>query len=506
MRHKSVRACFIAAYVVILWTFHQTAFAQRETRRFVVAGDVADAPLMRLAQDDSDHTQWEGAEQLANSLERLIKDQPASLQPFRIAIFPFGRKKNNEDRLTPTQAAKTLALQATLTSTIRKRLIERNLERPFMLLDKFSLERAFQDSAIDPLAISPNNDELSQVLRELKIDVAIVGTFHDGAGEGFAGDDKSPEIEAHLISSGMQPPTPPIVGTPDLTDFHGTTSDLTSPRFGVSLWARKPGGEWTRIKLVVDKNAGLQCQIYALVPDELQNAEYKIRVACNGIRSIRNVPLIEDFPGNIVNENPIEDANRLFGAAVLVDGVNSIYEKLGQGAGPLVVHPRDARKWLLCRPGFVIEAGDGGTPYIKHVAGPDHSTVEIMGWQSSDDKARAFRFANVGRGEGIVAESLGVTDDMGLISVYLFGEKLQGDRMLPGMAARPGPMNAAPKPTLGTAAGREIASRTQAVQVELYKTPMHQIHILYRAEQDCPIRPADRLELGEASPPRRWRR
>ncbi|MFO0819453.1 MAG: hypothetical protein U1A77_16010 [Pirellulales bacterium] len=509
MRQKLGRVLFVLTTALALLAVVMPANGQQERRELAVFGQRNRVPLMPLAPDKGDHTKWQGADKLVESLARHINSQPVGAPPCRIAVFPFGRKQapnqEGEKKLDPQQAFKALAIQATLISTIRQRLIEQKLDRTFMLMDKFALARTFGDSAIDPTSISPDNDELPKLLRDLKIDAAVVGEYDEngavGIGEfqGFGGDWERVAIQGKLVLGGMKPSVTPISATPVLPDFNGTDTDLNVPRFGVSLSARPgEGSDWQSIPLVVDKNDFFQGQIYALVPKHLQNAEYRIRVGCNSIRKERGLQKFEDFPGNIVNVSAQEDENRLFGVAVLVDGVNSIHENIGEGTGALVVHPRDARKWLICRPGFVIGGDKEGNPYIKAVGdNPDNSSVEIQGWQTSENEARVFKFANVGRDEGIVAETLGVTDDIGLISVYFFGEKLTGDRSLPGMAAAPG--GQPPKPTLGTAAGREIASRTQAVKVELHKKPFHQIHILYRLESDCPIPAKNRVELDSAA-------
>jgi hypothetical protein len=179
----------------------------------------------------------------------------------------------------------------------------------------------------------------------------------------------------------------------------------------------------------------------------------------------------------------------VFGAAVLIDGVDSFARETDRTdpttGQPLVdfavVHPKNAFRWLLSQPGQVIRP-DAGHPegFTLPVAtgAEDHSTRTISGYQMGGQNAAAFTFAQSGQGE-LTAELLGVTEDIGMIEVYFYARQLDGDRMLPSHRD-----NVA---GVGTKPGRDIKHSVQRVNPKMHTAAVEVWRIYYRTAGSFPV-------------------
>jgi len=81
------------------------------------------------------------------------------------------------------------------------------------------------------------------------------------------------------------------------------------------------------------------------------------------------------------------DRKRLYAVAVLIDGVNSFYQKGVDGKlGPVVVHPKNAQKWILSGPETKV-VPDSTNPNgfrLEGVKGKGHSVLDIRGFQKDN--------------------------------------------------------------------------------------------------------------------------
>lgn len=99
------------------------------------------------------------------------------------------------------------------------------------------------------------------------------------------------------------------------------------------------------------------------------------------------------------------------------------------------------------------------------------------------ETAAAFTFAQSGAGE-LTAELLGVTEDIGIIQVTFYAQKLEGDRMLPSHRD-----NVA---GLGTKPGRELKHGVQRVSPKFHPAAVEVWRIYYRTAGYFPV-PDDSL-------------
>ena len=468
---------------------------RRDTMSMVVSGRRMDVALTQPPVEQPPPWEAAGIMDILRQIDTARGGEDTDSEvPFRVAVFPFGyapgEDKTKVEKLNPENAARALELQGAITTAIRREFAEKKRGRPVLVLDKYAVTRAFKDSGVDPLSVSPDNTELLEVLKALKLDAAIVGV----AWEDWNRDPMNIAFRAKLVVSTGNAPEK-VDGSMQTSILEGIYTNVLLERFDIGMFLRSgKEAEWEPIPLVIDKQAFRSSEIYALLPEGSAGKEYKLRIGCRSYNSRQ--PRLDAMPSGLVNVDSLVEANRLFGVAVLIDGVNSIFETVRTADGKsepaaLVVHPSDATKWVICRPNLLIRAGANGEPTLVGTRDAGHSVLEVEGFQENGSQARVFQFANVGKGEGVVAETLGVTDDIGLISMFFFAQKLKGDRI-----ARPDARAAAGgAPSLGTAAGRPVAKPTLAVNVKFHRMPVHQIHILYRLENECPIPADDRLQL-----------
>src|SRR5207249_247699 len=84
------------------------------------------------------------------------------------------------------------------------------------------------------------------------------------------------------------------------------------------------------------------------------------------------------------------------------------------------------RRWIVAGPGQVLaRARDRPSGYrLKTVKGVGSSVLTVPGFQVSSRTAAAFTFAPA---KESIAERMGVTTEVGLISIHIFPEKMKGD-------------------------------------------------------------------------------
>jgi hypothetical protein len=106
------------------------------------------------------------------------------------------------------------------------------------------------------------------------------------------------------------------------------------------------------------------------------------------------------------------------------------------------------------------------------------NSLEVLGFQKDSSFADAFVF---GKPRESIAETIGITDQIGLISVYFYVEKLPS---LPD--------------SRGTIAGEEIESKTFTVKFDCHKNPVEVWRIFYHYENENTL---ESTPEGKFSPP-----
>lgn len=349
----------------------------------------------------------------------------------------------------------------------------------FDVLDKAALAQAFAKAAVKPDALDRSSPRATAgVLGKLELDAAVFGTI----------DAPNPNAENPL----------PAVTTLQVVFKDGTAQRLagrTSPsavgtpqselaaRLRVELWLVPPGQPPKAVPLVTDRRpASPQHRVlYAALPEGLalgtDAARYIIRLINTG----------RGRAGNFTHADPEKEKRRILTVALAVDGVNTIHQDRGDGkTGPVMVHPRNAARWVVTGPGVVLVPG-GAKPGDFRLdpapAGkPGHSFVDVRGFQRDGQTALQFTLA---RPQESVAEAAGVTGEVGVISAFARAQKLPGDEQTRFLSKDDG---------VGTKAGAPVRSPVVRVKVDTYPDEVAEYRIFYRPSSQVPIPPAERVD------------
>jgi hypothetical protein len=426
----------------------------------------------------------QGAAAVRERIDQRFAANP-NAKPFRVAVFPFGDAtgkitQQNHDNLFQAQGAYTQALGSELAKVAKGK---------FLILDKFAVSREFRDSGIDPASVSAENPELPVALEKLSIDVAILASvaYSDG-GTPLVYDDDGHRIKPTLVFAGKAggdsiistPPSQPLsVDSP-------VSTQVLNTRILIELW-HKQGNSAKLIPIVSTQNEGNGEQVnvwYAVIPAASEGTEYVVRLVNRGMS--RDPEAFNFYP--IGNQDESLEARRLFGIVLTVDGVNSFYEDLGDGVRkPVIVHPRNASKWILGPPGHRIVPASNPSGYsLVREQGTGHSIIDVLGFKTDDQNSRAFTFGPAS--QSIAAEKVGISDEIGIISAYVFGEKLPGD----------GPVAAVPQgtPRMGTSAGRQVHQPVFRINPKFHKEPFATFKIFYRSSDEIPIPRQERVQIA----------
>ena len=456
--------------------------------------DFVDKLLLALGEDENRNL-IDAVQSLVRRIGLRLKDKQPQTGKYRVGVFAFG---DQNGKATAEMGNLPVIIQGELADQLRP-FLGRKTPGKFMILDPCQLDVVFTTAAISPLGINPRTLQLApKILKKVNIDVGIVGRYKT----------KNPQIaisrliiiDSYVIISDSKDvyQYSTSVGARQLSHNAGTNNKKPSGRFQMKFFFKTDNRladsnphSWQAMNLHVCRNP--ECKFhnthFLMLKPEMEGKRYKIHLINNGI------PQIDDHP---------LDKDRLFSAALLIDGVNSFYQAKGKNAagrtitGPVVVHPLKASKWVLTAPkrilianksGMTREISDNRLLYqkttIKHAAladvqGPGHSRLEITGFQKNANFADAFVFA---RPRDSIAETVGISDNIGMISAYFYGEKL------PSLIPPP------PVRSLGgTRAGRQVDSPTFGVEFEIDTEPVEVLRVFYRYEGEMPC-PREHLEL-----------
>ena len=402
----------------------------------------------------------------------LVENRPQG-RKYRVGIFAFG---DSRGKATTVMGNLPVLIQGELASRLRSYLGQQAPGK-FIVLDGQQLELIFSSCAVSPIGVNANTLPLAlKILQKVRIDIAIVGQY--GTRDPQKSFAKGSELTGTTIftKKGDKHQYSTLVATDDLRANAGSGGQKASQRFQVEFYVkmneRAPDDDrqaWRHLPLQVldDPDSRLNNSYFLVLKPEMEGKRYKIRLVNKG------TPKIDDHP---------LDRDRLIAAALLIDGVNSFYQDRGDGRiGPVVRHPAHGKKWVLTAPGrrlvpcpgkIIERIAAGATTTIANAAladvdGPGHSVVEVIGFQKNRDFADAFVFATPGDS---IAETVGITSNVGMIAVHFFGEQLPGATRSAG----------------GTRAGEQVASRTLAVKFATTAKPLEVWRIFYRYADDLP--------------------
>lgn len=422
-------------------------------------------PTGARAQTQDDFAQV--AEKMAPQIRQKVVAKVGG-QQCRVAVFPFG---DSDGKVTLDLYEPNTVLQGELIVNLMKLS-----QGKYLVLDKPGLQKEFRAAGTDPSGVASNDPKnTAAILKKIGVDVAVVGSI-DAKSTAQVAKDRLKKVNVSLTMVYQD-------GTAEQLAGEASAKEITPPdtkfstRFRVQLFLTG-GGATTELPLVTSKNGDSKLfnVMFAEIPDTLafgtDAASYKIRVSNTGEPPVKF-------------GNP-RDKERLYGVAVLVDGVNSHYQDRGDGtAGPVVVHPRNAAKWVLSGPGqrLVPDPTRPNGYRLDRVADAGHSVIDVPGFQKDAKTADKFLFAPARES---IAETVGITNDIGVISVYFYPEDLDGDVQVffvnQGMS-------------LGTKPGAPVNNPVFTVKPKMKPEPVEVWRIFYRKKGDCPIRPEDRIPI-----------
>lgn len=402
--------------------------------------------------------------QMGPKLADAIKSQLSSRKNPQIAVMPFS---NNKGIVDPTFADTIKALQGELETQLRS-------GKAGLVLPGRAIDKGFTTAGLSPTALDiADPTGTGAHLATLKWDAVVMGQF----------DSTGPAALAASTTNDLKWNVTIIFQNGDVSQH-----DFGSPKACVpppSTMA--PSGRFN-VEILVDDNVlpfltdphddSMYHNVKFLQIDpSMVGKEYQIRLTDNGT------------PEAGFESSRVPETERVFGAAVLIDGVDSFARETGRmnptTGKPEVdfaqVHAKNAFRWLLTSPGKKIVPDPSqpeGFVLADFPLGDDHSTRTISGYQMGAETAAAFTFAQSGSGE-LTAELLGVTEDIGMIQVSFYPRKLDGDRMLPSHRN-----NTA---GLGTKPGRELKHGVQQVSPKFHSDPVEIWRIFYRTADAFPV-------------------
>lgn len=365
--------------------------------------------------------------------------------PLTVGVFAFG---DEQGRVTEANAFAAKTLPGELTTHLR------NLsDRKYIVLDPFELQEIVASANASPAKLKTAQfKDASAELKKLGLDAAVVGSIQRGAGHGF-------NVHADVLF-GDGAPLQVSTDVDVIEPFEFVPQEL-STRLSVGIYV----GE-EEISMYRDNRMGGD-YVLDLDRDRHYGKPFAIRIINNSYPPV----------GWLAPSKAIE-ATRFFTAAVFVDGINSIYEKTPDGSfHPSQEHPDNVTKWVVGRQGFRINPGyhsDTNSNAQTRVNGYGSALLDIGGFQVNGDAARQFVFADAGES---VAHDIGLTKEIGIISMYFYAEMLDGDEVYFG----PGAAGAMPG---GVQLGMLVPNPVMRVTVKTHPEPVEAWKIYYRYRGD----------------------
>lgn len=424
----------------------------------------------------------ESAEKLAVQVANRLRQ--AAGKP-TVAVFPFS---NTEGRITAEMGDAPAFFQGEMIFSLTALS-----NGDFLVLNKAMLARRFKDRGVSPSRLDASDPKATAaILREVGIDVAVLGSL-DGVERNASFRDV--RINAGLyFSSGT---VDQLVGKANYHDISSHTSVGGGiPRFEANRRLR------VEVLVEGDSLPLLQCQnpaspfcgnLFLVVPRDYLGKEYQIRVTNRGSPAVDSLRYADQAGYAGVAYESDYDRQRLIGVAVFVDGINSKFLKDASGKFvPVSRPPTKVPRWLLTPPGYSLERSADRTRWddgslrvndgrLAKTSGPGNSVLTLRGFQVNDKTAKAFVFSDAGES---LAESIGITKEMGLISIYVFPEEIPKETMRVTYVIRLPNGVIENKVKTGTKLGRPMPNGVRGFQVNLVEESRQTWWIHYRLEGD----------------------
>lgn len=384
-----------------------------------------------------------------------------------VATFRFGDEADNVSSLlgmAPTQ------LQGHIIESLQKTLAANSLGGRFSVLDVDQLDQQTGGSVL----VKISNPATTRVrLSNKNIGVGVVGTIL-----------KQPSGD-YLCSARVI--TPFDVSAPIEVKVSGPAVDLFTPqkdlkisgRFNVEIFATERNTnnrQKLQLRRANNQSGPFRNALYLQVDrTKYFGQPFEVRLTNNKAKSF-TLPIADGTPGP-------NDKDRVFGAAVYLDGVSSMFIETSKNSGLWrkdIRHPAYVGKHILTADNrkFVVGQDDTARFFkgkLVNATPPGHSVWRVQGFQKGDSTAASFLL-------GTAAQSVGTgmgqnVNQIGLISVFFYAEHMSDDMVPSNYIARDA--------DIGTIAGPDIPSVVTEVGVkDYYPYPAEVWHIQYVYSDD----------------------
>lgn len=336
-----------------------------------------------------------GQEAARQILEKIILirgelGERESDRPLRVAVFPFVNAKG--EVMTATRDAAT-ALAGELSRELGRS------DSP-----AFEFASPIEVANLPPQLLSgheaPGDAEAQAVLNALKCDYLVTGRFNaDSAAALLAA--RQPVVTFQLS---LHIPKLPVVKM----SFEAETRSIqTADADPIGPFPLELISNGNSLMLKPEEREGLGTVYVADITRPLVGRPFSLHLTSQGrIVGYRN-------------RDPRLEESRLFGVSVFVNGVCSLGQPMGDGNFGLGWgHWSQTPRHALTAPGFAItDTADGPQVERQRQQPEDSSVLEVDNYRTSSETV-PLTFTMPSSGEG-------------LITVYLFAEKLAGDRRIP---------------------------------------------------------------------------
>ena len=414
----------------------------------------------------------DAGDRLGEEAGKMLKNSDNGDLELVVATFLFG---SDNGQITRELSEASVNLQSHIMLSLAKFIKEQHLESKYNVIDRDELDSMTGGF----VAINVEDPNFTRTKAAQKgIGVSIIGTLK-----------RTNNGNDYSISARVVTPTKVLELSPLKVNASGvnptTPGGSTKPsgRFSVEVYAKpRNGGNFQRLELKrAEDQSGKFRNILYLVVDRQKyfGQPYEIHLKNHETKSF-TLPDLSRAPGP-------DDKDRVFAAAVYIDGVSSFLNKGNTQSGiewkKDSRHPAYVPKHVLTASErkFVERRGIDNERFknctLVDSNPPGHSKWRIRGFQQGRDTARSFIF-------GTAAQSVGVgagqnISQFGLISIYFYAEELTSD------------MRRAPLPRqrdIGTPLGPEVSSPTFKVEIKnWYQIPAEVWHIQYAYEDDTSI-------------------
>jgi hypothetical protein len=413
-----------------------------------------------------------------------------------VAVFPFS---NAEGNVTPEMANLPVFVQGEILHWLTEKS-----DGKFFVLNKAALARRIKDREISPTNINPSDRRLTAAtLKKAGIKFAVLGSF-DGVLPSELENWADVKINAAVFDDEGR--TYQLTGQ---LDTYGVKEHMASsngvPRFERNRRLKVEilvSGQTLPMQQCRNPDSPFCGNLFLEIPQTYLGREYQIRITNRGKPGVDTLqPMNRDGLYSGMEYKSSYDSDRLIGVAVYVDGVSTLFEKNSDGDfEPVIREPSNLSKWLLTPPGKILRVGgaaerwdNGGTRIndgqLVGTRGLGNSQLLLKGFQVSNETAQAFVFGDSSQS---LAEMIGITKEIGVLSVYVFPEQVPEEESLVTKFVAGPDGTLRPMHSVGTLAGRPLPSDVRGFQVSLVDTARQVWKIFYRAEgEPSPVSQSD---------------